>query len=121
MFALITSNKVLLLLTLLFLSIQNVMPLSAGLLRSHRRSATPLCPPRLQVQYLTMTWTRVPDHALKVLVDRPNEHHGWTVQCSEPLQDMTLQIPDENRLNNRRGFRFNCTESDASFVFIGAI
>ncbi|XP_071766090.2 ryanodine receptor 2-like [Centroberyx gerrardi] len=78
--------------------VKNVMPLSAGLLRSQRRNATPQCPPRLQVQQLIpVLWTRVPSHALRVLVDRPDEHHGWRVQCSEHLQVMTLHIPDENR------------------------
>ncbi|CAB1444212.1 unnamed protein product, partial [Pleuronectes platessa] len=77
---------------------QNVMPLSAGLLRSQRRNTTAQCPPRFQVQYLSpVSWTRVPENALQVLVDRPDEHHGWRVQCSEPQQVMTLQIPDENR------------------------
>ncbi|KAL7383245.1 hypothetical protein ABVT39_007231, partial [Epinephelus coioides] len=78
--------------------IKNVMPLSAGFLRSQRRNATPQCPPRFQVQHLNpVLWTRVPDSALKVMVDRPDEHHGWRIQCCEPLQVMTLQIPDENR------------------------
>uniref|UniRef100_A0A3Q3K423 Ryanodine receptor 2b (cardiac) n=1 Tax=Monopterus albus TaxID=43700 RepID=A0A3Q3K423_MONAL len=78
--------------------VKNAMPLSAGLLRSQRRNADPQCPPRVQVQHLSpVSWTRVPDHALKVSVDWPDEHRGWRVQCSEPLQVMTLQIPDENR------------------------
>ncbi|XP_071061794.1 ryanodine receptor 2 isoform X1 [Pseudochaenichthys georgianus] len=79
-------------------STKNVMPLSAGLLRSQRRNATPQCPPRVQVQHLDpVSWTRVPDRALQVMVDRPDERHGWRVQCHEPLQVMTLHIPDENR------------------------
>ncbi|KAM4598949.1 ryanodine receptor 2 [Fundulus diaphanus] len=79
-------------------SIKNVMPLSSGLLRSQRRNPSPLCPPRFQVQHLKpVTWTRVPDSGLKVIVDRPDEHHGWRVQCFDPLQVMTLQIPAENR------------------------
>ncbi|KAA8583639.1 hypothetical protein FQN60_014847 [Etheostoma spectabile] len=78
--------------------IKNVMPLSAGLLRSQRRNATPQCPPRFQVQHLKpVSWTRAPGCALKVMVDQPNERHGWRVQCDEPLQVLTLQIPDENR------------------------
>ncbi|XP_071336383.1 ryanodine receptor 2 isoform X3 [Trachinotus anak] len=78
--------------------VKNVMPLSAGLLRSQRRNATPQCPPRFQVQHLSpVSWTKVPAHALKVLADRPDERHGWRVQCSEPLQVLSLQIPDENR------------------------
>ncbi|XP_067466542.1 ryanodine receptor 2 isoform X2 [Thunnus thynnus] len=78
--------------------IKNVMPLSAGLLRSQRRNATPQCPPRFQVQHLSpVSWTRVPSDTLKVSVDRPDDHHGWRVQCLESLQVMTLQIPDENR------------------------
>ncbi|KAM9726666.1 ryanodine receptor 2-like [Menidia menidia] len=78
--------------------IKNVMPLSSGLLRSQRRNPTPQCPPRFQVQHLSpVSWTRVPDMALNVLVDRPDEHHGWIIQCHEPLQVMTLQIPDECR------------------------
>uniref|UniRef100_A0A672JJC7 Ryanodine receptor 2b (cardiac) n=1 Tax=Salarias fasciatus TaxID=181472 RepID=A0A672JJC7_SALFA len=78
--------------------IKNIMPLSSGLLRSQRRNASPQCPPRIQVQHLRpVSWTRVPECALKVLVDRPDERHGWRIQCSDPLQVMTLQIPDENR------------------------
>ncbi|XP_074531886.1 ryanodine receptor 2 [Halichoeres trimaculatus] len=78
--------------------IKNVMPLSAGLLRSLRRNTTPQCPPRFQVQKLSpVLWTRIPDRALKVMVDRPDECHGWRVHCTEPLQAMSLQIPDENR------------------------
>ncbi|XP_069548702.1 ryanodine receptor 2 [Brachyistius frenatus] len=78
--------------------IKNVMPLSSGLLRNQRRNVTPQCPPRLLVQQLSpVSWTRVPDRALTVLVDRPDERHGWRVQCCEPLQVLTLQIPDENR------------------------
>lgn len=77
------------------------MPLSAGLLRSQRRNATPQCPPRFQVQHLKqVSWTRAPGRALKVMVDQQDEHHGWRVQCYEPLQVLTLQIPDENRLNS---------------------
>ncbi|KAM7408499.1 hypothetical protein PAMA_002295 [Pampus argenteus] len=77
---------------------KNVMPLSAGLLRRQRRNATPQCPPRFQVQYLSpVSWTRVPGNTLNVLVNRPDENHGWRVQCLESLQVMTLQIPDENR------------------------
>ncbi|XP_061645502.1 ryanodine receptor 2-like isoform X2 [Phyllopteryx taeniolatus] len=79
-------------------SIKNVMPLSAGLLRSLRTTSTPHCPPRFQVQHLTpVSWTRVPDRSLKVMVDHPDARHGWRVQCLEPLQVMTLQIPDESR------------------------
>uniref|UniRef100_A0A3Q3G4E5 Ryanodine receptor 2b (cardiac) n=1 Tax=Labrus bergylta TaxID=56723 RepID=A0A3Q3G4E5_9LABR len=78
--------------------VKNVMPLSAGLLRSQRRNATPQCPPRFQVQKLSpVLWTRIPDCTLRVMVDRPDECHGWRVQCSEPLQVMCLHIPDENR------------------------
>ncbi|KAM8858469.1 ryanodine receptor 2 isoform 4-T8 [Spinachia spinachia] len=80
---------------------KNVMPLSAGLLRRQRRNATPQCPPRLQVQHLTpVSWIRVPDRALQVTVDRPDERRGWRVQCHEPSQVMTLHIPDENRCVN---------------------
>lgn len=90
-----------------FFSIQNVMPLSAGLLRSQRRNATAQCPPRFQVQHLNaVSWTRVPDCALKVMVDRPDERHGWRVQCQEPLQVMTIQIPDENRLTSWNKYVF---------------
>lgn len=82
--------------------IQNVMPLSSGLLRSQSRNVTPQCPPRVQVQWLRpVSWTRVPDRALKVLVDRPDECHGWRIQCREPLQAMILHIPDENRLRKK--------------------
>lgn len=77
---------------------QNVMPLSSGLLRSQRRNPSPQCPSRIKVQHLRpVSWTRVPDSELKVLVDLPDEHHGWRIQCYEPQQVLTLQIPDECR------------------------
>uniref|UniRef100_A0A3Q3W2P9 Uncharacterized protein n=1 Tax=Mola mola TaxID=94237 RepID=A0A3Q3W2P9_MOLML len=78
--------------------IKNVMPLSAGLLRSQRNNVTPQCPPRIQVQHLNpVSWIRVPDQALTVMVDKPDDCHGWRIQCSEALQVMTLQIPNEDR------------------------
>ncbi|XP_061600533.1 ryanodine receptor 2 isoform X1 [Cololabis saira] len=78
--------------------IKNVMPLSSGLLRSQRGNPTPQCPPRIQVQNLIPnSWTRVPDSVLNVLVDHPDERNGWRIQCCEPQQVMTLQIPDESR------------------------
>ncbi|KAG7228617.1 hypothetical protein INR49_013303 [Caranx melampygus] len=78
--------------------VKNVMPLSAGLLQRERRNTTPQCPPRFRVQHLCpISWTKVPAHALQVLVDQPDERHGWRVQCSEPQQVMSLQIPDEKR------------------------
>ncbi|XP_055771918.1 ryanodine receptor 2-like [Salvelinus fontinalis] len=78
--------------------IKNVMPLSAGLFKSERRNSCPQCPPRLHVQFLTpVMWSRVPNHFLKVDVSRVNDRHGWLVTCSEPLQFMSLHIPEENR------------------------
>ncbi|KAM3591914.1 uncharacterized protein V6R79_009433 [Siganus canaliculatus] len=78
--------------------IKNVMPLSAGLFKSERRNLVPQCPPRLRVQFLTpVSWSRVPNHFLKVLASRVNDRHGWLVQCNEPLQFMSLHIPEENR------------------------
>uniref|UniRef100_A0A8C7UQ63 Ryanodine receptor 2 n=1 Tax=Oncorhynchus mykiss TaxID=8022 RepID=A0A8C7UQ63_ONCMY len=78
--------------------IKNVMPLSAGLFKSERRNSCPQCPPRLHVQFLTpVLWSRVPNHFLKVDVSRVNDRHGWLVTCSEPLQFMSLHIPEENR------------------------
>uniref|UniRef100_H3C4X6 Ryanodine receptor 2b (cardiac) n=1 Tax=Tetraodon nigroviridis TaxID=99883 RepID=H3C4X6_TETNG len=78
--------------------IKNAMPLSAGLLRSQRCNVTPHCPPRIQVQQLKPgSWTRLPSQAVKVVVDQPDAYGGWTIQCSEALQVMNLQIPDENR------------------------
>lgn len=76
-----------------------MMPLSAGLLRSQRNNANPQCPPRIQVQHLKpVSWTRVPSEALKVTVEQPDDCQGWRIQCSEALQVMNIQIPDENRL-----------------------
>lgn len=78
--------------------IQNAMPLSAGLLRSQRCNTAPHCPPRIQVQQLKpASWTRLPSQAVKVNVDQPDAYRGWRIQCSEALQSMNLQIPDENR------------------------
>ncbi|KAJ1155514.1 hypothetical protein NDU88_008244 [Pleurodeles waltl] len=78
--------------------IKNVMPLSAGLFKSENKNPTPQCPPRLHVQSLThVLWSRVPNHFLKVDVSRVSERQGWLVQCLEPLQFMSLHIPEENR------------------------
>uniref|UniRef100_A0A8D3BQL3 Ryanodine receptor 2 n=1 Tax=Scophthalmus maximus TaxID=52904 RepID=A0A8D3BQL3_SCOMX len=78
--------------------IKNLMPLSAGLFKSERKNPVPQCPPRLHVQFLTpVFWSRVPNHFLKVSASRVNDRHGWLVQCNEPLQFMSLHIPEENR------------------------
>nr|XP_033467469.1 ryanodine receptor 2-like isoform X2 [Epinephelus lanceolatus] len=78
--------------------IKNVMPLSAGLFKSERKNPVPQCPPRLHVQFLTpVLWSRVPNHFLKVSASRVNDRHGWLVQCNEPLQFMSLHIPEENK------------------------
>ena len=75
-----------------------MLPLSAAVFRSQRRNATPQCPPRLVVQQLVpVLWTRVPDHALVVQVDRPDDRQGWTVQCSDPQATLILHIPEQNR------------------------
>ncbi|KAA8581146.1 hypothetical protein FQN60_002727 [Etheostoma spectabile] len=78
--------------------IKNVMPLSAGLFKSERKNPIPQCPPRLHVQFLTpVLWSRVPNHFLEVSASRVNDRHGWLVQCNQPLQFMTLHIPEENK------------------------
>ncbi|XP_075894426.1 ryanodine receptor 2 [Nelusetta ayraudi] len=78
--------------------IKNALPLSAGLLRSQGDNATLQCLPRIQVQHLSpASWTKVPGDALKVTVDRPDEGRGWRIHCSEGLQVLNLQLPDENR------------------------
>ncbi|KAH0622519.1 hypothetical protein JD844_024895, partial [Phrynosoma platyrhinos] len=78
--------------------IKNVMPLSAGLFKSEHKNPIPQCPPRLHVQFLThVLWSRVPNHFLKVDISRISERQGWSVQCLEPLQFMSLHIPEENR------------------------
>nr|XP_061794423.1 ryanodine receptor 2-like [Nerophis lumbriciformis] len=78
--------------------IKNVMPLSAGCVRSLRTTSSPQCPPRFQIQHLSpVSWTRVPDRSLKVIIDHPDECNGWRIQCNDPLQVMNLQIPDEKR------------------------
>ncbi|XP_061823093.1 ryanodine receptor 2 isoform X9 [Nerophis lumbriciformis] len=78
--------------------IKNVMPLSAGLFSSERRNPVPQCPPRLHVQFLTpVLWSRVPNHVPKVSVSRVNDRHGWLIHCNEPLQFLSLHIPEENR------------------------
>ncbi|XP_053730272.1 ryanodine receptor 2 [Synchiropus splendidus] len=78
--------------------VKNVMPLSAGLLRTQRRNMIPQCPQRIQVQYMSaVTWTRVPNKTLEVLVNCSSACHGWSIQCSRPVQVVALQIPDENR------------------------
>ncbi|XP_064176624.1 ryanodine receptor 2 isoform X5 [Anguilla rostrata] len=78
--------------------IKNVMPLSAGLFKSEQKNPMPQCPPRLHVQFLTpVLWSRVPNHFPKVETSRINDRHGWLVHCCEPLQFMSLHIPEENR------------------------
>ncbi|XP_030643358.1 ryanodine receptor 2 [Chanos chanos] len=77
---------------------KNAMPLSAGVFQSERGNAVPQCPPRLCVQYLSpVQWIRVPDSSQQVELTRLNKRHGWTAQCTETLQIMTLHIPEENR------------------------
>lgn len=74
------------------------MPLSAGLFKSEHRNPVPQCPPRLHVQFLShVLWSRMPNQFLKVDVSRVSERQGWLVQCAEPLQFMSLHIPEENR------------------------
>uniref|UniRef100_A0A452IT39 Uncharacterized protein n=1 Tax=Gopherus agassizii TaxID=38772 RepID=A0A452IT39_9SAUR len=78
--------------------IKNVMPLSAGLFKSEHKNPVPQCPPRLHVQFLThVLWSRMPNHFLKVDISRVSERQGWMVQCLDPLQFMSLHIPEENR------------------------
>lgn len=75
------------------------MPLSAGLFKSEHKNPVPQCPPRLHVQFLShVLWSRMPNQFLKVDVSRISERQGWLVQCLEPLQFMSLHIPEENRL-----------------------
>ncbi|KAK7820066.1 hypothetical protein U0070_022598 [Myodes glareolus] len=77
---------------------QNVMPLSAGLFKSEHKNPVPQCPPRLHVQFLShVLWSRMPNQFLKVDVSRISERQGWLVQCLDPLQFMSLHIPEENR------------------------
>ncbi|XP_023378135.1 ryanodine receptor 2, partial [Pteropus vampyrus] len=81
----------------------NVMPLSAGLFKSEHRNPVPQCPPRLHVQFLShVLWSRMPNQFLKVDVSRVSERQGWLVQCVDPLQFMSLHIPEENRSAPRR-------------------
>lgn len=81
-----------------FCPTQNVMPLSAGLFKSEHRNPVPQCPPRLHVQFLShVLWSRMPNQFLKVDVSRVSERQGWLVQCVDPLQFMSLHIPEENR------------------------
>ncbi|XP_056888735.1 ryanodine receptor 2 isoform X2 [Takifugu flavidus] len=78
--------------------VKNAMPLSAGLFKSERKNTVAQCPPRLHVQCLTSAiWSRVPNCFPKVTVYRVSERHGWLVKCNEPLQFMSLHIPEENR------------------------
>uniref|UniRef100_A0A670XZ75 Ryanodine receptor 2 n=1 Tax=Pseudonaja textilis TaxID=8673 RepID=A0A670XZ75_PSETE len=78
--------------------IKNVMPLSAGLFKSEHKNPLPQCPPRLHVQFLThVLWSRVPNQFLKIDISRINERQGWSMQCLESLQFMSLHIPEENR------------------------
>ncbi|KAL0608615.1 Ryanodine receptor 2 [Plecturocebus cupreus] len=77
---------------------KNVMPLSAGLFKSEHKNPAPQCPPRLHVQFLShVLWSRMPNQFLKVDVSRISERQGWLVQCLDPLQFMSLHIPEENR------------------------
>lgn len=83
---------------LLYLSYQNIMPISAAMFRSERNNPVPQCPPRLDVQMLTpVIWSRMPNHFLKPEVGKVNERLGWMVECVEPLIMMALHIPEENR------------------------
>ena len=81
------------------------MPLSAGLFRSQKANTAPQCPPRLHVQQLSpVSWARVPQQTLRVEATWSDARRGWQVQCFEPLQVLTLHIPDENRLGSDSRF-----------------
>lgn len=83
---------------LLYLSYQNIMPISAAMFHSERNNPVPQCPPRLDVQMLTpVIWSRMPNHFLKPEMGKVNERLGWMVECVEPLIMMALHIPEENR------------------------
>uniref|UniRef100_A0A452GAX0 Ryanodine receptor 2 n=1 Tax=Capra hircus TaxID=9925 RepID=A0A452GAX0_CAPHI len=72
--------------------------LFSGLFKSEHKNPVPQCPPRLHVQFLShVLWSRMPNQFLKVDVSRISERQGWLVQCVEPLQFMSLHIPEENR------------------------
>lgn len=74
------------------------MPLSAAMFLSERKNPAPQCPPRLEMQMLMpVSWSRMPNHFLRVETRRAGERLGWAVQCQEPLTMMALHIPEENR------------------------
>uniref|UniRef100_A0A8W4FKY0 Ryanodine receptor 1 n=1 Tax=Sus scrofa TaxID=9823 RepID=A0A8W4FKY0_PIG len=77
---------------------KNIMPLSAAMFLSERKNPAPQCPPRLEMQMLMpVSWSRMPNHFLRVETRRAGERLGWAVQCQEPLTMMALHIPEENR------------------------
>lgn len=74
------------------------MPLSAAIFKSEEENPIPQCPPRLDIQMITpVMWSRMPNDFLHVETARISDHHGWVLQCIEPLQMMALHIPEENR------------------------
>lgn len=96
----------------LFLVLQNIMPISAAMFRSERMNPVPQCPPRLDVQMLTpVIWSRMPNHFLNPEVGRVSERLGWVVECTEPLIMMALHIPEENRSDIHLGY-FRCCLRD---------
>ncbi|MEJ1284490.1 hypothetical protein NN561_015475 [Cricetulus griseus] len=51
-----------------------------------------------RIKFLShVLWSRMPNQFLKVDVSRISERQGWLVQCLDPLQFMSLHIPEENR------------------------
>ncbi|XP_032882821.1 ryanodine receptor 3 isoform X4 [Amblyraja radiata] len=78
--------------------LKNAMPLSAAIFKSEEKNPIPQCPPRLDIQMITpVMWSRMPNDFLHVETARISDHHGWVLQCIEPLQMMALHIPEENR------------------------
>lgn len=49
----------------------------------------------------------------QVSASRVNDRHGWQVQCNEPLQFMSLHVPEENRWNT---ISYQYTPTHCSFV-----
>lgn len=99
---------------------QNVMPLSAGLFKSEHRNPVPQCPPRLHVQFLShVLWSRMPNQFLKVDVSRVSERQGWLVQCVEPLQFMSLHIPEENRSAHAHARHLKLAHSPGAQGWVG--
>ncbi|WAR19518.1 RYR-like protein [Mya arenaria] len=76
---------------------RNALPLSAAVFRGPK-SVVPSCPPRLDVQTLTLnSWSRVPHNTSYVNSLKLSDLRGWSMLSDTTVPMMALYIPEEDK------------------------